>query len=294
MRPRPGTRPALPQRRAARLLTAWLLAVLLLAGCTMVERQVVSVDEQARREVAILTGTPAPDPPPSAKFAALTPLQVEIGLKRLIVEPSTWTTLLHDPPTAFLSPEQVGWARDAIAAELPRLRAQQRLQLRFRDRFHQFGVEVELYGEGANLVYRFTRLASQDEQPGDTLGEKPTRPIAWVRLVEQPGQQVDTDRKAYILREALFATNVQGQSLAELAAAIDQAQQERKLPAQELESVRALLRGQPAFSLEALRLYLDKLETLLRAREQGLFTREEADARKQKLLEELVPASARQ
>jgi hypothetical protein len=283
--------PYRPRRFA--LSAALLLAAVLLAACTLQHREVIAADPKAKQEVAILTGAPQVDPPADPGFAQLTPLQAEASLQRLIVRPATWSTLVHDPATPLLSPDQMRWVRDQIVAQLPRLKADQRLQLRFRDRFHGYNVEVELFGQGTDLVYRFTQLSAMDPYPDATLGERPTRPLAWVALDAQPGQRVDTDAKAYLLYDPLLATNAQGQTVAELAAELESAVKDGKVPEAELADVRALLQGRPTFTVESLRIYLGKLSTLVRARDQGLLNEQEAAQRKAQLLQELAPGAGK-
>jgi hypothetical protein len=286
----PAPRPAAAELLAL-LLPALLLALLLplLVACAA-QRDVISEDAEAHREVAILTGVKAPATPADPRFAQLTVLQAEGSLRRLIVKPSGVIAFSRGDPKPFLTPEDVLWARDAVASALPKLGPQQRLQLRFRDRFNQFNVEVELYGEGSELVYRFTKLAANpDPTP---MNETRGKPLNYVELVAQPGQRYDYDVYAYYLRDGLF-NQPEGAPSAEALTAMQDELRARvsagKLSNEDVAPVEGLLRTQAPITLDTLKLYLDKLETVLSAQRQGLFSADEAAARRQKLLDELRP-----
>jgi hypothetical protein len=291
MRSHPALRP--PRHRTARAAarTAALVAVLtavlatVLTACAA-QRDVLSEDRAHGREVALLTGTALPEPPADPRFRELTALQAEESLARLIVRPSKVVSFVRGDPQPFLSPEQQAWARDALATVLPRLKPDQRLQLRFLDRFQGFQVEAEVYAEGPALVYRFTRLAAQPEDPAR--GTSLFKPVAFVQLVERPGQTVSSDDYAYVLRDAVFGTVARGLSESEQLAELERAAAARGIAHGELEAARAALQGRPDITLEAIGSYVDKLGLVLRSREQGLFTDAEAAERKQRLLHELT------
>lgn len=269
--------------RPARTCAVLLAAAVLLAGC-VVEREVLSVDEAQHREVALLVGTPAPDEPPAPAFAAFTRDQAAASLGRVIVRPSTWITFIREDPEPLLSPEQIAWAAGPVAEHVPRLKPDERVQLRFRDRFHNYRVEVEVYPEGRFLVYRFTRLADQPER----VAEQPNvNKVRYARLEPQPGQIEDSERDVEILRDPIFTESGASAPLARRQALLDAAAG-RGVSAETLAPARALLAAHPDLPLEALRSYVEKLEVVLEGRAKGLFSPEEAAARQQALLDELT------
>lgn len=264
---------------------ALAVALALLMGCTFVHRNVVSTDETSGREVAVLSGTEPPDPPPVAEIAQLSPLEAEASLRRLIVRPSTWASFMRGDPEPFLSPEQLTWARGAVAPEIPRLKPDQRLQLRFRDRFHHYETEVEIYPQGRTLVYRFTKLA---DQPEELRRDNPavTAPH-YVEFAAQPGQNVDIDGGVVTLQDAVVGRAEREAPLAANVALLDEAVKAGRLSAEDAAPARTLLEANPRVGSDALKLYLEKLATVIKAENQGIFSAEEAKARKEKLLDEL-------
>lgn len=289
------SRPSRPSVRAPRtnrfgwLPVAPLLALLLalLSACVF-NREVISVDGK-RREVAILSDTSGPEEPPLPGFRAITPGQVEGSLRRVYVKPGTWATFVQKDATQLFSPDQVNWARGHLAALLPKLEPDQRIQLVFRDRFHQFNVEVEIYPEGGNLVYRFTKLAANpvEEPPRIQVMQRPTN---FVELFEQPGQTVDYDEFALYLKDPVLgeAAGKDPQRLKKLEL-IQTALREKAIEKEEGDFLAKKIKEQPLILASEVKRYLDKRKTLNQAREQGIFTEEEYRERRKKALEDLLP-----
>ncbi|MCH9044809.1 MAG: hypothetical protein IIA40_01740 [SAR324 cluster bacterium] len=279
--------PRISPPSAPRLLASLLIAASI-AACA-IDRQVISVDEQKKRQVAILTGTPPPEQPASAGFGNLTLLQAESSLRRLMVEVSTWISFVRGEPQPFLTPDQVQWARAEMTTHLPRIRPDQRLQLSFKDQFHHLDVEAEIYAEGGYLVYRFTKLASPDlsgAPPRDVVMERPPN---FVALVEQAGQIHDYDRYAIILKDPVFVYPASGEhGLQQQLAMIQSALRAGTIGREEADALLALLEDPPKTTAAALRLYVEKRETLNKAREQGLFSEAEFQERLETLRGELT------
>jgi hypothetical protein len=272
----------------ALLLTAVLLGALL-AGCSQ-SREVLSSNAQEHRTVAIVSGREPTQPPADPAFRELSPLQLEASLRGLVVRPAHYFALNLGDPAPFLSPDQVTWARDALSTLLPKLRPDQRVELSFLDRFNHYDVVVDVYGEGRELVYRFSKLSAPEEAP--TMTSAGAKPESYARLVPQPGQSYRFDTRAYYLKDAVLGHDAQARMLADKRAALEREGKERQLPADELQPARAVLEAHPELSLQSLRLYLDKLQLVLKAQQQGLFSADEAAQRKRKLLEELTSAAA--
>jgi hypothetical protein len=296
----PGALGAEPPTRRSRALRrlglarclAPVLALALLAGCAM-QRQVLSSDVHQHLEVALLSGAPVAEPPADPAFARMTPRQVEESLRRLVVRPAGFTTLSLGEPAPFLSEEQLRWARDAVATLLPTQRPDQRVQLRFLDRFSHYDVEVEIFGEGRNLVYHFTRLSVPPKALSDPM-QPFDQHLHYVTLQPQPGQVYAEDGYTFYLRDPVFALAAAAAAPPQLSAlaAFEQGAAQRKLPEAELPPARERLAAHPQTSLEAVRTYLDRLQLVLNAQQQGLFSAQEAAQRKARLLDELAPPVA--
>lgn len=287
--PAPSPDPPAARRQRAGRLNAWvtlgLAAALLLAGCSS-HRQVVSQDRAQKREVAVLSDQTPAKPPPSLAFAHLTALQVEASLRHVIVRPSKFVARYHGDPKPLFSPAQVTWARDAILAHLPGLRPDQRLQLSFRDRFNDFAVVVQLYGQGANLAYRFTELALEPPRPA--MSSDSTIRLSWAKLTAQPGQQLHSEGDVHTLFDPIFS-GPQARGQAVILDVLRREAKARHLPDDEVRPAADLLRQHPEISPETLRLYLDRLQLVDESEQQGLFTPQEAAARRQRLLRQLTP-----
>ncbi len=279
--------PRISQPSAPRLLASLLIAASI-AACA-IDRQVISVDEQKKRQVAILTGTPPSEQPASAGFGNLTPLQAESSLRRLMVEVSTWISFIRGEPQPFLTPDQIQWARAEMATHLPRIRPDQRLQLSFKDQFHHLDVEAEIYADGGYLVYRFTKLASPDLSGAPPRDIVMQRPPNFVALVEQAGQIHDYDRYAIILKDPVFVYAASGeQTVQEQLAVIQAAVQAGTIGRDEADALQALVKDRPDTTAAALWLYMEKRETLNKARDQGLFSEAEFQERRETLRGELT------
>ncbi len=267
------------------LLVALLLSAALPSGCAA-KRTVVFDDEKTHRSVTIIDGVEPVQPPADPRFANFSPLQAEASLRRVVVRPSYMISVNHRDPQPLLEGPQLEWVRDTIVQEFPRVLGTQRLELHFLDRFNQFDVTVEVYGSGPDLVYRFTRLATPPDPP-DAGGSAAARRADFAELWPQAGQQVESARTTVVLRDPVFSAQGGGEALARVLAEVQGRVDAKRLSPEDVAPIDARLRQQRDLSLETVRLYLDKLETINRALEQNLFTEQEATARKRALLDAL-------
>lgn len=264
-----------------------LAAALLLAGCSA-NRTVLSNDQLKKREVAVLSGEKPAQPPPSSAFQHLTPLQVEASLRHVTVRPASFIARNLGEPEPLLNPEQVAWARAAVLAHLPQLRPDQRLELRFRDRFNHYPVVVELYGSGTELVYRFTELALAPKDP--IMTSDLSQRLSWAKLVGLPGQKVREDGDVSYLRDPIFAGPRPGQQI-DILSELRKQGKLRHLSDDELASIGKVLQQHPEVTPATLNLYLDKLQLVDKGEAEGLFTTDEAAARRKLLLQQFTPAA---
>lgn len=269
---------------------ALLLALLALGACSLlVSRDVISEDPDAGRAVALLSNTDPPATPPAPEFTRLTPLEAEASLQRVIVKPSTWISFVREEPQPLFAEEQLTWAAAAIAAHVPGLQPEQRLQLRFLDRFKGYPTEVDVHAEGNDLVYRFTKLAKQPADVGD-----PLRPVLarFAKLVPQTGQSLEDDGQVATLSDPVFG-RATVDHLARNLALLDAAVEDSTLTAEDVAPARAALTARPAAATpDAVQTYLEKLATLVRAEKQGLLSASETQARRERLLEALTGGAA--
>ncbi|MEE8433734.1 MAG: hypothetical protein V3S64_03005 [bacterium] len=263
------------------LLPVFLSAVLVLGGCS-VQREVLSEDRKNRFKAVLLTGTPEPESAPSPKFNQLSEGQVGRSLRRMTVRVSKFISFNRGDPTPFHTDAQIDWAKKVMVEWIPKLNPDQRLQLHYLDQFHKYLVEVEIWAEGNRLVYYFTKLSAKDESPDrDTAGE---RPANWVTLVEQPGQSLTFDDRAYILKDLLFSVGEKTvRNRKEKFDAIQAALAKQIIDANESRELSRLVDEAPRVSLVDFKTYLDKRETLKKALSQNLLTLEEFETRRDRL-----------
>jgi hypothetical protein len=278
--------PALPRLHPAPWATAILVcAGLLFAGCAE-QRLVVSSDEKMG-VVSIISGRDKPEAPPHPALRELTPAMVEGSLRRIWVEPSTWSLFARDDATRYLTPAQTFWARDQISQLLPGLQEDQRIELAFKDQFKQFDVRVEIYPEGNQLVYLFTQLST--ESPLDPSSMSMNSP-GWVTLVEQPGQVLLFSRKGHTLKDPVIG-KVPGEDPRRLEKLerIQQAVREKYIEPEEGKDLAEAVNANPYLQVADFETYLKKRRTLGDALKQGLFSQEEYNTRLKRIRAELAP-----
>lgn len=271
---------------------AWVVAILacaglLFAGCAG-ERLVVSNDEKMG-VVSILSGTDTPEAPPQPALRELSSAMVEGSLRRIWVEPSTWSLFSRDDATRYLTPAQTFWARDHISQQLPGLREDQRIELAFKDQFKKFDVRVEIYPEGNQLVYFFTQLSTD---PIIDPSNFSTGSPSWVTLVEQPGQEVLFSRKGHTLKDPV-AGKVPGEDPRRLEKLerVQQAVRDKIIEPEEGKNLAEVIDANPNLQVTDIETYLKKHRTLGDALKQGLLSQEEYNTRLKKIQTELSPQS---
>lgn len=267
--------------RLARFPAAILCAALVLGGCS-VQREVLSEERENRFKAVLLTGTPETQTAPSPKFNSLSNGQVERSLRRITVRVSKFISFNRGDPTPFHTEAQVDWAKKVMLQWIPKLKPDQRLQLHYTDQFHQYLVEVEIWAEGNHLVYYFTKLAAEDEP--SNMETVAGRPANWVTLVEQPGQNVSYDDRAYILKDRLFSAGaITVREREEKMDAIQAALASKTIGADHSRELSRLVDEAPRISLGDFKTYLDKRETLKKAFSLNLLSREEFETRRDRL-----------
>ena len=274
-----------PLRRPSVRLTlfpaVWLGLALALAGCSGQGRN--SNEQRANYHRAVtLNGTRETKPAPSPKFKQLSLGEVGRSLRRITVRVSKFISFNLGDPTPFHTEAQIDWAKKVIAERLPHLKPDQRLQLHYQDQFHKYAVEVEIWAEGNQLVYYFTKLAAKDDDPNRDISEE--RPQSWVTLVEQPGQSVSYDDRADILKDQLFgAGDMPVGAREEKQDAIQKALASQIIDAEESRKLSRLVETAPRITLADFKTYLDKRETLKQSLLKNIITREEFETLRDRL-----------
>ena len=277
----PGVWPP-PARTLFLLVTLFLAAAMLFLGGCSVQQEELSQYRKNRFKAVLLTGTPEPLTPPSPKFLALSEGQAGRSLRRMTVRVSKFISFNLGDPTPFHTDIQIDWAKKVMADWVPKLKPDQRLRLLYVDQFHKYLVEVEIWAEGNQLVYYFTKLAARDETPD--VGSIGLRPANWVTLVEQPGQSLTFDDRAFILKDLLFSAG--GKTVPEREkklAAIQAALAGKTIDANDSRELSRLVETAPLISLVDFETYLDKRETLKKAFALNLLSREEFETRRERL-----------
>ena len=279
--------PSLPRPRHRWVPLVLILLAVLTVGCAA-KRIVLADQKHPERSVTLIDGVDPAQPPADARFAAFSPLEAEASLRRIVVRPAHIISINRGDPQPLLVGEQLDWARDVLAAHLPTLKPNQRLELHFLDRFNDLDVTVQVYGIGGDLAYRFLKLASQPPAP-DIPSQKKGPDFAAIE--PQTGQQVADERdRVVLLRDPVFAGSSTAEAYAQVLSEVQRRVDAKRLSKEDVGPIEARLLQQRDLPLDAVRLYLDKLETINRALDQNLFSPQEAAARKQALLDALPPA----
>jgi len=274
-----------PAARAL-LLLSLLAALALGGGCTLSKHEVLEQADDSSRSALLITGLFGDKPANSALVQALTPIQLENSLRRLVVRVSTWITFILLDPEPLLNGEQLQWAQKILYAQLPKLQHDQHIELNFKDRFKGLEVQVQVYAEENTLVFRFHKLVSDTTDSGKLALN--TMPLHRAELHPQAGQRLRYDTMAVYLYEPLTAEDLDAASAEQAKYALLDSALKRSVVAREEEpALRALIHAHPEVLLSSWTLYWEKRNTLNTALGQGLFTPAEYEVRKQGLLKEL-------
>lgn len=248
------------RRTLARLpLLALLVATLLLGGCI---KRVRDLPEAGRREtMAVYEGYPVPAAPPDPTFATFTRTQAQTSLQRLVVVPFGWSVYIEKEPQALLTQAQVQRYATILARELPRLKPGERIEFGFSDHIGGGVVTMDVYPDGAYLVYAFRELMLD---PSSLQGEKAV-PRPGGRIEPQPGQIIRQSSPNDAVRvhdpvraDALNAAVARGERLA----LIDDALKQKVIAEDEAERLRKALDTRAALPLAVWKTYFQK-RTLL-------------------------------
>ena len=259
----------LPHARAGRTAPAIPLILALvyaagLAACGGPQVELLNTPDGTRMT---LLSEQAPTPggvDPS--FRDLTPLAVEASLRRITVTHATWVSLVQSDPEPLLTVEQIKLLRKPLADALAAIRPDQRVLVRFKDRFKNLDVHVAVYADGTELVYAFSAL-SRDMERARASNES----VDQAKLVEQPGQALTRTSSAGTLREPIRAGDMaRAEFSGRMRQRVEQAYERKALSIDEREQLLAIATAQRAPGEEAWNLFWERWELLQKAHTQEL------------------------
>jgi len=232
-----------------------------------------------------VTGFSAPETPPMrSNFSAD---DIAKSLRRIVVKYHGLISFSLSDPVPLLTTEQSKAYASVLAAELPTLAPNQRIRFSFKDaRKHNLN-EMDVYAEGAYVVFYFNVLVGNPAlalNAGDP-------PFSEADISQLPGQKV-----SYALPAAIILKDpVSGSSEAAAAdtagarALIEENRANGMISAEEAERLRGVVEKHPQVRAEAWRDYWEKRATLKKAREQGLLDDGAYNTRLAKIEQDLAP-----
>ncbi len=236
-------------------------------------------------KVVKLTGVRFAETPPDPRTAAMPAVELEASLRRIVVRYSSLAGFDKTEPQPLLSELQISELSQILAAELPKMTEKQRLHVTFTDRHLRSGydVEMDIYREGVFIVYRFTSLATYNNQnllPGEY-------PHAMGYLQAQPGQVVlNRDTLAWV-KDPLVADVREARAAADSKKALLAEAEKNELVSKDEAKRLDPLTDRSSPSLDVWKSYWEKRRTLRKAFEQNLMDRAAYDAQVAKLNAEL-------
>jgi hypothetical protein len=254
-----------PRMRAA--LLGALVGFVALGGCTWTRSEPVASpvpDTKITRFSGYRYGEEASDP----RTAAPSALDVEDSLRKIRVSYRGLTAFSRSDAEPLLTERQILGFSLVLASELPKLKDTQRLVFQFDDKRlgRGYAVEMEVFREGASLVYRFPVLVMNRQQTV-FLGEPP--PFQ-ARLEPSSGiEVVNQATVSWMKYPLLVERRVSAEAEAQKREALQVAKDEGLFETGELPRLEKLA-ARAEVSLEVWKSYLDKRRTLVKARSQDL------------------------
>jgi len=268
----------------ARAASAALAAGLLLASCSVYQVEDLPALPGGAR-VQRVTSVKAAQTPPDPRTAGLKQSDLESSLRRIVVQYRGVTRWNLSEARPLLSERQIAEFAALLAAELPRLREDQRLRFRFDDREkgRGFPVDMDVYRDGGYLVYRFDALATdraETQMPGDV-------PRFNAVLVAQPGQDIANTVTLAWVKDPVLASIGEGAAAWQgKHALLEAAGKDDLVDKREMERLESLIQGATP-SLDAWKTYWEKRRTLKKAFDQNLIDRAAYQAQIDRLTGEL-------
>lgn len=262
-----------------------LFSAMLAVACGPTIRP-VPVDPEIKAVVTVEGNLELADPPADPVIKTLTSFDIEASLRRVTVRVSTWTSLVRTDPKPLFSDAQAAQFSKIIAKELPTLRPDERIRLLFKDQYKKYKVDLYVYGEGSDLVYRFEALIGPQESHST-----PNESVLGHGYLEQlPGQTVTTGATVQVLRhpakrEVLAQMRTRDSIRNGIAAAL----KEERITAEEHDKLINTANRLTNPSEEPWKVFWDKWNLLRKARDQDLITKPAYVERKQSLMQQLSP-----
>jgi hypothetical protein len=273
--------------RPRALALAFLCALVLVIGaCSSIglKRELISRDAD-NTLVEKVTGFSAPDKAPVSRQIA--PEDVTSSLKRILVRYHGVVSFSKSDPVPLLTNEQADAFAAILSRELPSLAGNQRIRFSFKDARKRNLNELDVYVDGAYLVYYFNMLVGNPKLAMN-VGDPP---FSEATIWELPGQDISQAvPAAVILKDPI--PNTREARAADLAGALAQIEEQRTagaIPAEEATRLKALAEQHPQVRAATWRTYWEKRTTLRKAKDQGLFDESGYKAQLAKIEAELAP-----
>ena len=265
---------------------AWRLGVLaglLAALSACVEPRVVLLQHPGGTRISMLPEQPAAPDGIAPEFAQITPLKIESILRRSTITHSTWISFVHSEPKPLFSPEQIRLLRAPLADALARLGPRERLLVELKDQYKGRDVEMVVYPDGAELVFRFLALIKDREDV--TTGDDA---IDQGELVAQPGQTVSKPALVSTLRQSIRQSDfARTERVARMRERIEKGYQEKIVDSGERARLLQLAALEEIPGEEVLRLFWERWELLYKAHREDLIDDAAYAERKSSLMQEL-------
>lgn len=228
-----------------------------------------------------LTGMAQPDQPPHSVFDSLTERDYQARLRRVVVAYSKGISFIREDPVSLFSDREVFEFARILAAEMPPLMPDQRLEFHFKDRRKRLDVVLEAYKDGDYLALKFKALVRD-------LGALPNWQLVQDNravLVPQTGQVVVEQADAALLKEPvrpdLLHAAILEQSKLDL---IDGALRDEVIEEGEAERLRSIVASSRGTALHPFEIFFQERRKLGKAVKRSELTQSEFLSR----LEDLI------
>ena len=226
-------------------------------------------------KIYLLKGYAPAEPAPAAAFAAITRTEIADSLRRQKVRVSKYISFMRGDPEPFFTNARVEWLGTELHKLLPAMLPGERVELHFNDRFHGYEIQVQIYPQGRQLVYRYLRLAAMPEHMAPER-KNDSRPLNYVALEPQVGQTLHEEKTAFVLMDPVFLeAGGNTPAMAAKVQVVRDAKEAGELTLEEANAIEAVVLARPTMSMDTLKNYLKRSKTLAQAVDEGLLTDEE-------------------
>ena len=276
------TMQSLISRRSAGLLLFQALLWAAVAGCVAGSQAIKTSLKDV--EVARLSGMPEAGEPLHAVFGSLTEQEYQGHLRRIIVAYAQVVTFDTDNPVPLFSDSEVLEFARILAAEMPGLKPDQRLEFKFKEREKRLDVVMEVSKEGALVVFRFTSLARDLGTLANWQLPRSDRAL----LMPRAGQIYLEHGDSVVLKEPVRRTVTQAVILEQdKLNLIEKARREEVIGEEEAENLKVIAHTSSGVGLQAFEKFLEKRKALQLSVRRNQLTQAQFQARLGRLMAEI-------